>query len=155
MISPAIPLDQLRWPSLAQDLAVMMVPDSPFTDLQDIYDAYDITPEELKQIITVPKFQQLYEDAQNEFKAQGSNAAQLYRSRQLSTALAEDLFRAAMNHQLGEKESIKLLELLMKASGQFNQDPIQVQNNTQVNVGVNLPLPHGLNNPKIKHLEQE
>lgn len=143
-------MDQNKWPSLAQDLAVMMVPESPITDFNQIYTAYEITADELKQILSIPKFQELYEQALNDFKSQGQAAGILYRTRQLSAALAEDLFRQALGRQIEAKDSLKLLELLMKASGLF-KDKDQAQVNTQVNVGLTLPLPKGLK--KLQHLE--
>ena len=147
-----IALSQLRWPSLAQDLAVMSVPGSPIVDLADIYSTYNIDDAELKEIIKVPKFQQLFADSLAEFKAQGSKAAQMYRAVSLSQALSEKLFRDAMGSALDAKDAIKLLELLMRASGQFDQKETQV--NTQVNVGVSLPLPNGLSNPKLNHMKR-
>lgn len=143
-------MDQNKWPSLAQDLAVMMVPDSPITDFEQIYRAYDLTKEELTQILTIPKFQNLYEAALNDFKNQGQAAGLLYRTRHLSASLAEDLFKQALNHQFEPKDALKLLELLMKASGLF-KDKEQAQVNTQVNVGFSLPVPKGLK--KLQHLE--
>ena len=143
-------MDQNKWPSLAQDLAVMMVPESPITDFSQIYAAYNITSTELKQLLTIPKFQQLYEQAVNDFKNQGQAAGMLYRTRHLSAALAEDLFKQALEHQFEPKDSLKLLELLMKASGLF-RDKDQAQVNTQVNVGLTLPLAKGIK--KLKHLE--
>ena len=35
-------LSPARWPSLAQDLAIMNAPSSPITDLSQIFSAYDI-----------------------------------------------------------------------------------------------------------------
>jgi hypothetical protein len=73
----------------------------------------------------------------------------------LSQALSEKLFKDAMG--LGENgmkaaEAIKFLELMMKAAGMAENKDAPVVN-VQTNVGVQLPLPSGLNNPKLKHLE--
>lgn len=144
-------LAQLKWPSLAQDLAVMTVPGSPITDLKDVLDTYGITQDELKEIVKIPKFRDMFETCYNEFKSQGSKAASIYRATSLSQALSEKLFRDAMNGTIDAKDSLKLLELLMKGSGQFSPEE-KTQVNTQVNVGVALPIPKGLNNPKLKHL---
>lgn len=147
----SICLSQLKWPTLAQDLAIMSVPGSPIEDLSIIYDTYGITEEELKAIIEVPKFRDLFKNCLSEFKAQGSKAANIYRATSLSQTLSEKLYRDAMNSELEPKDALKLLELLYKASGQLDKQDTQV--NTQVNVGVNLPLPKGLDNKKLSHIQ--
>lgn len=143
-------LSQLRWPSLAQDLAVMTVPGSPIDDLSVIYNSYHITEDDLQQIIKIPKFQELFRRSLADFQAQGTKAGQMFRATALSQALSEKLYNDAMASELEAKDSIKLLELLMKASGILDKTP-EATVNTQVNVGVNLPLPHGLTNQKLKH----
>lgn len=147
-------LDNLNWASLARDLAVMTVPDSPITDMDYIYDAYHVTKEELNKLILHPEFQQLFEKELQYCKSQGSRAGQIHRFSALSSALAEKLFKDAMGlvGNMEPKDAIKLLELMMKAAGMADTKDAPVVN-VQTNVGVQLPLPTGLNNPKLKHLE--
>lgn len=130
----------------------MTVPGSPLTDLAAIYDTYDITEPQLQEILKVPYFQDLFKNAITYFKSQGNRAGAIFRATSLAQALSEKLFTQAMNEAMEAKDSLKLLELLFKASGALNQADGQPQVNTQVNVGVNLPLPQGLSNPKLKHL---
>lgn len=82
-------LENFRWPSLARDLAVMQTPGSPITDFGDIYETYGITEDELKTVIQIPAFQQMYRDELAGFRSQGSKAASLYRTGTLSQALME------------------------------------------------------------------
>lgn len=148
-------LDHLKWPSLARDLAVMTVPDSPLDDIDKILTTYGISREDLGKLVLHPEFQPLFQKELELCKAQGSRAGQIYRFSTLSQALSEKLFKDAMG--LGEEsmkasEAIKLLELMMRAAGiSDNKDATTV--NVQTNVGISLPLPTGLDNPKLKHLE--
>lgn len=148
-------LDHLKWPSLARDLAVMTVPDSPLDDIDKILATYGISREDLGKLVLHPEFQPLFQKELELCKAQGSRAGQIYRFSTLSQALSEKLFKDAMG--LGEEsmkasEAIKLLELMMRAAGiSDNKDATTV--NVQTNVGISLPLPTGLDNPKLKHLE--
>lgn len=148
-------LSQLRWPSLAQDLAVMTVPGSPITSLDAIYKTYNITEDELRDILKVPYFQQLFKNSLETFKAQGSKAGQIFRATSLSQALSEKLFTDALRGDMEAKDSLKLLELLMKGAGLFDKTDGGTQVNTQVNVGLNLPLPKGLRNHKLDHIANE
>lgn len=145
-------LSQLKWPNLAQDLAIMSVPGSPIDNLDIIYSTYGISAQELKDIVKIPKFRELFTNCLAEFQAQGSKAANIYRATALSQALSEKLYSDAMDDKLEAKDSLKLLELLFKASGQLDRQETQV--NTQVNVGVNLPLPSGLSNKKLDHMKR-
>lgn len=147
-------LDHLQWPSLARDLAVMTVPDSPLTDMDYIYDTYHVTQDELNRLILHPEFQPLLEKELQYCKSQGSRAGQIHRFTSLSAALAEKLFKDAMGlaGEMEPKDAIKLLELMMKAAGMADTRDTPVVN-VQTNVGVQLPLPTGLTNPKLKHLE--
>lgn len=146
-----IVLSQLKWPSLAQDLAVMMVPGSPVTDLSMIYRTYNLKEDELKGILQVPKFQAMFQDALAGFKAQGNKAGSIYRALTLSHSLAEKLYKDAMS-TMEPKDAIRLLELLMKSSGMLEKEAM-AQVNTQVNVNVPLPLPKGLKNKKLAHID--
>lgn len=138
-----------RWPSLAQDLAVMYVPGSPITNIQQILETYGLTPAELKQIIEIPKFKEMVEIEQERFRSQGAVAGAKYRFGTLSQALAEKLYRDANDNKIDAKDTIKLLDLLLKASGVTEEKGTSV--NTQVNVGVQLPLPKSLKETKLKH----
>lgn len=148
-------LDYLKWPSLARDLAVMTVPDSPIDDLDKILTTYGIDREELAKLVLHPEFQPLFQKELELCRNQGTRAGQIYRFSTLSQALSEKLFKDAMglgDNSMKAAEAIKLLELMMKAAGlQDTKDAPVV--NVQTNVGVQLPLPTGLSNPKLKHLE--
>lgn len=144
-------LSQLRWPSLAQDLAVMTVPGTPLTDIAQIYATYNITEQDLRNIIKIPEFQKLFKKEQEKCKAEGSQAGVVYRFSALSQSLSEKLFRDAMDSAMDSKDAIKLLELLMKAARLLDsKDAPQV--NTQVNVAIPLALPTGLKNTKLAHM---
>lgn len=144
-------LNHLRWPSLARDLAVMTVPDAPTVSLDSLCKAYDLTQEALAQVVMHPEFRQLFERELEACRSLGSKAGKIYRFSALGQALSEKLYNDAMNGAVETKDAIKLLELLLKAAGMMDQKEQQV--NVQTNVGINLPLPTGLSNPKLKHLE--
>ncbi len=143
-------LENFRWPSLARDLAVMQTPGSPITDFGDIYETYGITEDELKTVIQIPAFQQMYRDELAGFRSQGSKAASLYRTGTLSQALMEHLFSDAMAGHMKAPDMLKLLELLLKASGQLNPEAPTV--NVQTNVGVAIPVPD-LKTHNLDHLK--
>lgn len=130
---------QTRWPSLARDLAVLTVPDSPL-DLKSILRAYELTKDELATILQNPSFMKMFDKEMALCEQAGSKVAVRYRATTLSQALSEKLFRDAVSGVLEPKDSLKLLDLLMHASGIMEEDktPIAVQSNVQVN----LPLPH-------------
>lgn len=130
---------QTRWPSLARDLAVLTVPDSPL-DLKSILRAYELTKDELATILQNPSFMKMFDKEMALCEQAGSKVAVRYRATTLSQALSEKLFRDAVSGILEPKDSLKLLDLLMHASGIMEEDktPIAVQSNVQVN----LPLPH-------------
>ena len=130
---------QTRWPSLARDLAVLTVPDSPL-DLKSILRAYELTKDELATILQNPSFMKMFDKEMALCEQAGSKVAVRYRATTLSQALSEKLFRDAVSGILEPKDSLKLLDLLMHASGVMEEDktPIAVQSNVQVN----LPLPH-------------
>lgn len=144
-------VSHLRWPSLARDLAVMTAPESPITDLGQLCKAYKITEGELAEIVKVPEFQNLLKNELETCKALGSRAGIHYRFSSLSQALAEQMFRDASSGVLEGRDAVALLKLFMQAGGLLSDKETQV--NTQVNVGVHLPLPTGLNNNKLKHIE--
>lgn len=148
----SIELAQLKFPSIAQDLAIMSMPDSPIENLDAVCRAHQITRDELSEIIKIPKFQELFANSLAEFRAQGSQAVVQYRTASLAQALSEKIFRDAMQDKVEAKDSVKFLELLMRASGQLDTKDKSV--NTQVNVGINIPVPKGLNNPKLRHMQE-
>lgn len=141
---------QLHWPSLAQDLAIMTVPGSPITELDQILRAYSITSKQLEEILKLPTFKNLFGKSLKQIEAQGTKAAHIHRATTLSQSLSEKLYRDAMDGgRMEPKDAIKLLELLLKSATLLDgKDAAQV--NVQTNVA--LSLPYGLNNPKIKHL---
>lgn len=148
----SIELAQLKFPSIAQDLAIMSMPDSPIENLDAVCRAHQITRDELSEIIKIPKFQELFANSLAEFRAQGSQAVVQYRTASLAQALSEKIFRDAMQDKVEAKDSVKFLELLMRASGQLDTKDKNI--NTQVNVGINIPVPKGLSNPKLRHMQE-
>lgn len=140
-----------RWPSLARDLAIMTAPDSPLRDLGAVLQSYNLTEDEFKGTLEIPEFRSMFAAELERVKAQGNRAGIQYRMTTLSQALSEKLFRDAVGNGMKAAESIRFLELLMKSAGLMEPPKETVQVNTQVNV--QLPLPLGLDNNKLKHLE--
>lgn len=137
---------------MAQDLAVMQVPDTPITDFDLIYNTYGITEDELAKLLTIPEFQDIYHNSLERLKSQGNRAGSIYRASTLSQSLSEKLFRDALDEKIKPAEALKLLELLYKVSGAMT--PEQTTVNTQVNVGVAIPVPDGLKNHKLDHIRK-
>lgn len=129
-----------RWPSLAQDVALLAIPNSPVTNVDDICRAYDISREELERILNVPYFQQLLEEASRSLQGLGPKAGMRYRAMQLSQALAEVLFRKAHSGLMKDQDMLKLLDSLLRASGVEKEPAAQV--NVQNNIA--LPFPPGV-----------
>ena len=136
---------QSQWPSMAQDMALLTIPNSPVKGIDDVCETYGITKEDLKEILQVPYFQKLFERALADVQALGSAAGVKYRAMILSQTLAENLVRQANNGELEAKDCLKLLELLFKASGLEKDTGTQVS--TQVNIA--LPIPKGVT--KVEH----
>ena len=144
---------RMKWPGLAQDLAVMSLPNSPIKSLSDLYTAYGVTEVELKHLLTVPEFQTMFRKEYEKMQELGPNAGAVYKFSSLSQALGEKLWRqAVLTDSMETRDMLRLFELMLKAAG-FMSERKESQVNTQVNVGVHLPLPTGLNNPKLKHIE--
>lgn len=144
---------RMKWPSLAQDLAVMSLPNSPIKSLSDILTTYAVTEPELKSLLQIPEFQAMFRKEYERMQDLGMNAGAVYKFATLSQALGEKLWRqAVVSDKMEAKDMLRLFELLLKAAG-FMSEKKESQVNTQVNVGVHLPLPTGLNNPKLKHIE--
>lgn len=141
-------LSQFRWPSLARDFAIMMVPGSPLQDISQICQTYNISEKELAEILQIPYVQELVKRELAEFRSQGSRAANKYRAEALSQSLAEKLFRDATNDKMEPKDAIKLLELYFKSAGVFDSKETAVNVNVAAGVQIsNLPPI-----PKLKHL---
>lgn len=137
---------QMQWPSLAQDLALLMVPNSPIKGIDEVCRTYNLTKQDLKEILAVPYFQGLLDTVMTEIKKQGSKAGVRYRAMILAQAMSEKLFRDANSGELKGADSIKFFGELLKMSG-LNSDKGETQVNTQVNV--QLPIPQGV--AKVAH----
>lgn len=133
-------LNQSSWPTLARDLAILTVPDSPI-DMKAVLTNYSMTKEELVDLFRNPSFVALFDKELEVCRKHGDKAAARYRASTLSQALAEKLFRDALADQLKPGEAIKLLDLLYEASGIMDKEP-QVQVAVQNNTKIALPLPH-------------
>lgn len=131
----------LQWPALAQDIALITIPNSPINGVQEICDAYGITQPELREILAVPYFQQLLDSSMQELKKQGSKAGLRYRAMILAESLAEMLYRRANSGQMKDQDALKLLDSLLKASG-VEKDASGAQVNVQTNIA--LPFPPGV-----------
>ena len=144
-----------KWASLARDLAVMTMPDSPIADVKQICTQYDMSEEELASLISNGDSQPYLQHELSVCQSRGAKASQIYRFGSLGQALGEKLWNDAMNDGLKAAEAIKLLELFMKAGSMLDmpKDTPTVNVQTNVGVGVSLPLPVGLSNPKLRHLE--
>lgn len=132
---------QMQWPSLAQDLALLNVPNSPFKGgLDEVRDAYGLTPEEFRATLAIPQFQLMLQKAMEDVTRDGSRAGVRARATMLTQALAEQLFREATSGKIEAKDSLKLLDSLLKMSGLDKEQKGDVQVNTQVNVHVPAPM---------------
>lgn len=147
----SIVLSQLRWPSMAQDLAILTAPGDASFDLAGFCQSYDITESDLDALIKIPEFQELFQHAVQQVRAQGDKAGPRYRAAVLSRHLSEHLFRRASTGAMTDKDSLKLLETLLRSAGLYDPPPVS---NTQVNVGVSVPIaiPDGMRNPKLNHM---
>lgn len=139
---------QMQWPSLAQDLALLNVPNSPFKGgVDEVCEAYGLSRNDLKAVLAVPHFQLLFQKAVDEVGRDGSRAGVRARATMLTQALAEKLFREASADHMEAKDAIKLLDSLLKMSGLDKEQKGDVQVNTQVNV--QIPVPPAV--PKMAH----
>ena len=140
-----------KWPSLAQDLAIMNVPGSPIKGYDDICGAYNITKEELAQVISIPQFQEMFKASLSQFKAEGNKASLKYVTTAQAQSLLDKVYRDMCAGGYDNKDILKFLEMLLKCTGIFDK-PAESTVNIQNNVGVQLPLPTGLKNKKLDHL---
>lgn len=148
----SLAISQFHWPSLAQDLAVMLVPGTPLTNIEQIYATYNIDEQDLRELLEIPEFRDLFRKEKAQYKAEGKHAGAMYRFNSLSQSLSEKLFSDAMASAMDGKDAIKLLELFMKAARLLDIPKDAPQVNTQVNVSIPLPIPTGLKNPKLSHM---
>ena len=144
-------LAQTQWPMLAQDLAVMTLPGASVQGLPAVMRTYGLDDVALREVLQVPYFQALLERELEKCQSLGSEADSVYRFASLSRGLSEHLYRDALSGELASKDAVKLLELFMKAARQLDTKEQNVNVTTQV--GIALPLPTGLSNPKLQHLE--
>lgn len=129
---------QYRWPSLARDLAILTVPDSP-VDLKDVFATYDLTAEQLTEILQNPAFLRLFDKEMTLCANGGERVAVKYRATTLSQALSEKLFRNAIAGAMKDSDALKLLDLLLKTAGLLSEEKTTVA--VQTNVNMKLPLP--------------
>lgn len=133
--------EHMRWPALAQDIALITIPNSPINGIDEVCSAYGITKSELREILAVPYFQQLLDNSIQELKKQGSKAGLRYRAMVLAESLAEMLYRRANSGAMKDGDALKLLDSLLKASG-IEKDTTATQVNVQNNIA--LPFPPGV-----------
>lgn len=134
--------EQMRWPALAQDLALIAIPNSPINGVREVCDAYGITEPELRDILAVPYFQQMLDSSMRELQKQGSKAGIRYRAMILAQSLAEMLYRRANSGEMKDQDMLKLLDSLLKASGIDKDTGAGTQVNVQTNIA--LPFPPGV-----------
>lgn len=136
---------QFQWPALAQDMAMLSVPNSPVGSIDAVCSAYDITKDELRVILAIPHFQYLLDASLQDAQKQGSRAGARYRALTLAQSLAESMFRKANAGEMKDADCLKLLESLLKTAGLADKDQTQV--NVQTNIA--LPFPQGV--AKVAH----
>lgn len=143
-------LSQLRWPAMAQDLAIMAAPGEATMDIAGFCASYGLTEDELKNLLKIPEFQSQFRHALEQVSAQGDKAGPRYRASILSRHLSEVLFRKAVSGEMEDKEAIKLLEILLRSAGLHDAPAAS----TQVTVGVSIPIPvpDGMRSTKLDHL---
>lgn len=133
--------EHLRWPALAQDIALITIPNSPIKGIDAVCQTYGLTQDDLREILGVPYFQQLLDNSLQELQKQGSKAGLRYRAMVLAGSLAERLYRRANSGQMEDKDALNLLNSLLKASG-IEKDVASTQVNVQNNIA--LPFPPGV-----------
>lgn len=133
---------QLQWPALAWDAALLTIPNSPIHGLDELCAAYNITPEEFKEILQVPHFQYMFDASLQELQKQGSKAGLKYRAMVLAQSMFESLYRKANNGEMKDSDALKLLENLIKAAGIDKDTAGTTQVNVRANIG--LPFPTGV-----------
>lgn len=143
-----------KWDLIARDVALLSVDGSGAISIDSICQSAGITDKQLLTLLDIPKFQAMYKWHLERFKKQGDAAPVAARSRILASLLVDKIFRDIMSGTIEPTMQIKYLDILMKAAGAYTE--LKQQMNVQVNTSaaVNLPLPKGLKNPKLQHLER-
>lgn len=129
---------QVKWPSLARDLAILTMPYSPVS-MQDIFRTYQTDKDEIATLLATPDFVKRFEKEMAVCEQAGDKAVVRYRTSTLSQALAEKLFRDAINDAMKPGEALKLLDLLLKTAGLMAEDKAPT---VAVQTNIALPLPH-------------
>lgn len=156
---------QSKWPSIAQDIALLTVPTSGSATYTgaDIAAYYKLTDTQFTKLIELPQFRTLVEQEVAAAKELGPKAGVRLRAEALSLELQETLFSRAMAGDLDDKLSVQLLGMLMKSAG-IDQPPEMVQAQTAhntVNIAFNVPklsnkkLAHIMNQPQTNVIEGE
>lgn len=144
-------VSKYQWPAIAQDLALLTLPQGPVTSPEQIKQTYGLTEKELKELLAVPEFQTMFKDEMAKLQSLGPNAGPAFKFSSLSQALSEKLWKTAVvSGTMDVKDMLKLLELLLKAAGLLNgpapaaASNVTIQNVNATQVAPSLPLPRGL-----------
>ena len=148
-------VDERKWPDIAHDIAMLAVPSDGGVKYSaaDIARTHGLSMESFSQLLKLPMFKSLLESEIKRIKELGPQAGARIRAEAMAIELQENMFKKAIQNQLDDDLSIKLLGMLLKSSG-LEQPPEVVkaqaaaQGNT-VNIAFNIPK---MNNPKLKHL---
>lgn len=148
-------VDERKWPDIAHDIAMLAVPSDGGVKYSaaDIARTHGLSMESFSQLLKLPMFKSLLESEIKRIKELGPQAGARIRAEAMAIELQENMFKKAIQNQLDDDLSIKLLGMLLKSSG-LEQPPDVVkaqaaaQGNT-VNIAFNIPK---MNNPKLKHL---
>ena len=148
-------VDERKWPDIAHDIAMLAVPSDGGVKYSaaDIARTHNISMESFSELLKLPMFKSLLESEIKRIKELGPQAGARIRAEAMAIELQENMFKKAIQNQLDDDLSIKLLGMLLKSSG-LEQPPevmkaqAAAQGNT-VNIAFNIPK---MNNPKLKHL---
>lgn len=145
--------DEYVWPSIAHDIAMMYAPAMGATTykVEDIIKNYGISKETFDELMKVETFRELIVSEVRRIKKLGDHAGVRLRAESMSVKLQEVMFAKALNNELDDELSIKLLGMLLKSAG-LEQPPEVVQaqaQQQQINIAFNIPR---LKNNKLKHL---
>lgn len=146
-------VDEKKWPDIAHDIAMLAVPsDGGVTyTASDIARTHGISMESFNNLLSLPMFQTLVQSEIKRVRELGPHAGSRIRAEAMAIQLQETMFNKAIQNELDDELSIKLLGMLLKSSG-LEQPPEVVKAQAQsqtVNIAFNIPK---LNNPKLKHL---
>lgn len=149
-------IEERKWADIAHDIAMLAVPSNGGTKYTaaDIAHTHGVTLEDFNELLRLPMFETLVQSEFKRIKSMGPQAGARIRAEAMALALQENMFKKAIQNQLDDDLSIKLLGMLLKSSG-LEQPPevikAQAQSNT-VNIAFNIPK---INNPKLKHLMKQ